>query len=126
MSRQTITEFLEARIAEDEALATSALGSLGVENNWWTWSDLKIKFPDLYRADAQHMEQQSPRRILAECAAKRGLVRSFNSCAAAERSTSDFGPRLVTSGMVKAFDISLKILAAVYRDHPDYRQEWSL
>jgi len=83
-----ISEFLEARIAEDEAGArVAAIEDGGV---WGSWTEL-----------------HNPARVLAECKAKRKLVADY------ARYEMYYGPNL------------FYVLAAVYADHPDYRQEWA-
>ena len=67
-----ITEFLEARIAEDE-LRANYYGPLAM----------------------------GTARVLAECAAKRAII-------------------------IYSPPKTIQYLAAVYADHPDYRQEWAL
>lgn len=129
MSRQTITEFLEARIAEDERVARSA--SPGP----WSYSDIasvaggtiydptvaiasvgydvdhvdsriRRTRPD-WQADAtgRHIARHDPARVLAECAAKRAILDEY-------------------TGSPSTFQI-VAHMAAVYSDHPDYQQEWA-
>jgi len=67
----------------------------------------------------------SPARVLAECAAKRAIIEQNQSYveAAAEREGIAFvGARC---GQEVTGDV-LKLFAAVYADHEDYRQEWAL
>jgi hypothetical protein len=71
-----ITDFLAARIDEDEALAE-------------TFSP--DSFPQLY---------PSPARVLAECEAKRRLIQVYND------------------------GYAVRVVAAVYADHPDWCEEW--
>jgi len=99
----TITEFLEARIAEDEyeanvCLAQYRRGEGGSSRRW--------------------------KRQLAECAAKRAIIEQHKRYAreAAENVGIAFvGAR---SGQEVTAD-SLKSLAAIYADHQDYQQEWA-
>lgn len=99
-----LAEFLLARIAEDEA--------------WW---------------HARHeVDPQVPRRMLAECEAKRRIVAwcgererihvpVFASDADAARA-SEFVP----GGLSHPADsVVLRLLALPYADHPDYRPEWA-
>jgi len=100
---QTITEFLEARIDEDEQRASSGWARLG-DSRWDTTE---------YGQDIL-----TPSAVLAECAAKRAIIAlhdlSLDPC--------------------DEFDASFKsvpcetllTIAAVYKDHPDYRQEWAV
>lgn len=86
----TIVDFLEARIAEDEARA---------------------RYPYL----ASHPDPLfSPARALAECSAKREIIRWW------------------TEGLIGYVRVDDELtnpllpLAAVYKDHPGYNQEWAL
>ncbi len=128
----TITEFLEARIAEDEETAMRA------DSGRWLPEDKGIsfefygdEFPDSEaqarlvadtKANQNHIAQWDPARVLAECAAKRAIIALADDVEYMDgRITSEWGgPNDGTA------DDILKALAAVYKDHPDYRQEWAL
>jgi len=102
MSTQTITEFLEARIAEDERHARMLAET--------------DRRPVLsLSATVNH-----PQRLLAECAAKRAIIDMWEDPA-------DIAPLLsdVDAGHVLATDSATRALAAVYKDHADYRKEWA-
>jgi hypothetical protein len=86
----TITEFLEARIAEDEARA---------------------RYPYLASSPDPLF---SPARILAECAAKREVMRWWTD--------GLIGYAVAEDGEMTN---PLLPLAAVYKDHPDYSPEWA-
>lgn len=120
----TITEFLLARIAEDEALARAADGSR------WRGEDKGITF-DVYsdkfddgeamarleadtRANQDHIINWSPPRVLAECAAKRTIVEDFR----------DLPPIPESVGQMEAGEWVCRELAAVYADHEDFDQSW--
>ena len=107
MSTLTITEFLEARIAEDEALATSAIRD-AEDRDLATWEVDALEIGGSLPGP-QMTARFSPARVLAECAAKRAMV---------ELSVN-------WDGYTRQTDI-LRTLAAVYKDHPDYREEWAL
>lgn len=83
----TLTQFLRARIAEDEATAR-------VANDW------------NFTAEA---------RVLAECEAKRRIVESAEFV----RDT----PSIHDDARTFMSNV-LRRLAAVYAEHPDYREEW--
>lgn len=97
MSTQTITEFLEARIAEDELAAYDLMG------------------------------EREGDRTLAECAAKRAIIEEHywrsaegaRGCGLCNYSR-DYGWE--ETGPCK----TVRALAAIYKDHPDYQQEWAL
>ena len=96
----TITEFLEARIAEDEAAA---------------------KFR---RQGDKFFDDERTLRMSAECAAKRRILSFYPGAMGAVKiddweSCGDSCAEWVAVCSVQA-------LAAVYADHPDYRQEWAL
>lgn len=133
MSTPTITEFLEARIAEDEAVVYNVMPA-DVETFYdGHWVNGPV----------------SSERLLAECAAKRAIIKQHEDWPVLvekkpefSEDTSDihsmtyrasqelawltereyvkrFGVQAPTTNMVKA-------LASVYADHPDYAQEWAL
>lgn len=91
----TITEFLLARIVEDEA--TLKRWSRGVLD------------PEISEIE----KRWQPERVLAECKAKRELVLWL-----------DDDP-LCHDGGWAYVDHVLQSLASVYSDHPDYRKEWA-
>jgi hypothetical protein len=105
----TLSEFLLARIAEDEQRArdfeehyararNGEYGRGGSEWNAPTWHGAEsIGF--------------LPARVLAECEAKRQVVEDFTEGGNSEE--EDNMLRWV-----------VKVLAGVYSDHPDYRDEW--
>jgi len=103
----TITEFLEARIAEDEIEARVCLASPEHTTRRWV-------------------------RMLAECKAKRVILKEHeldlhmsesycDTCAEWWKCELGEGPP-----PVKYPCPTVRALAAVYKDHPDYRQEWAL
>jgi hypothetical protein len=109
----TITEFLEARIAEDEAEA------MDVPLNGDLFDMSRLAFTPALRS-----------RVLAECAAKRAILAFDEDMQIWEPrlSSSDTDAGSFTMGAPKdphARHVT-RILAAVYADHPDYRQDWAL
>lgn len=98
-----ITEFLEARIDEDERSANDLMG------------------------------EREGDRVLAECAAKRAIIEAHPithdvvevstrikwgfACETCFR----YGDAVEDHGYCD----TLRALAAVYKDHPDYQQEWA-
>jgi len=134
-----LTEFLLARIAEDEAVARDAGGDewreADVEYGREAYSGLQVyrrngrPIAEAYLLDAtlgRHIARHDPARVLAECAAKRAIVAEhvayFEVCAVCydqdASSPGDF--------VMKAYPCdTLRALASVYADHPDYRSEWA-
>jgi hypothetical protein len=128
----TITEFLEARIAEDEAVARECEDSgrwsawrheEGLE--WWVSSE---NFGHVVttgyvgnndaRPNAEHMARWDPARVLAECAAKRAILAE---CRPGTLDDLDCSEDDQPAPMWVA-----RALAAVYSDHPDYDKDWTL
>jgi hypothetical protein len=102
----TITEFLLARIAEDEDDARHADRGFRV-----------VGFP-----------AGTPAHVLAECEAKRRIV-EFAAGASNDRASviSEFAVGRQQEAAMWADDPGEKILralAAVYSDHPDYDESW--
>lgn len=146
-----ISEFLEARIAEDEKQAQSAGGA---EQRWGAMTEETGNGENIYytvelagaidttiadmastqrigREQAEHIARHDPSRVLAQCAANRAVVRMHGDM------NSDFASENVPSICEVCHDYyrhdaeywpcpTLRALAAVYKDHPDYRDEWRL
>lgn len=99
---RTLTDFLLARIAEDEALAhisakRATVHSEGVEagedgGRWADWLNIPTA------------------RVLAECEAKRRQIAHLI--------------RFMEGDYAPWNEEQLQIMAAVYADHHDYRDEW--
>ncbi len=90
----TLSEFLLARIAEDE-------------ENWRDW-----------------LREESPgpwAQLLAECEAKRHLVELFVSADTHAKRHLDVPMLALTAG---AYESALRVLSRPYADHPDFRPEW--
>lgn len=100
-----ITEFLEARIAEDEAYAQQAGGDkYGWVDRWRVVTGLGCATESVITA---HTFRLNPARLLAEGEAKRAIIKlSVN-----------------WDGYTRNTDL-LRALAAVYKAHPDYLNEW--
>jgi hypothetical protein len=104
----TLTDFLLARIAEDEAVAR--------EKTMQTPMDCALEW-DSDRDYGERYLMVDPARVLAECEARRRIV---------ERAEHLHNPEGDT-GVAAAFGEAVyicAILAAVYADHPDYDEAW--
>ena len=101
----TLTEFLLARIAEDRHAAEHA--DWAMQGKWYADADDKVD---------EFVREFSPARVLAECEAKRRIVEQWERISTRLQVDLD-----QTQGWE-----TLRVLASVYSDHPDYRQEWRL
>lgn len=102
----TITEFLEARIAEDEISATMRECHRGGCDS--TPNEAGYSYP---------CGCGLPERMMAECAAKRAILAE---CRPGTLDDLDSGEDDQPAPMWVA-----RALASVYKDHPDYQQEWA-
>jgi hypothetical protein len=102
----SLTEFLLARIAEDEAAARGASHHSHLVQD--------------YERDNYGFLWVKTTRVLAECEAKRQIVGLDDS--ALRRHRSDGDASAIGAGLMR--DDVLRALASVYADHPDYREEW--
>jgi hypothetical protein len=113
-----IVEFLKARLDEDETIARDANTS----------PEMVTGIPRSYASApvAIHIARHHPERVLREVEAKRRIVHEYE----VEVDRGPAGSRLEFEarhgGILDAYRASLRILAAAYSDHPDYRQEWAL
>jgi hypothetical protein len=125
-----MARFVVERIDEDEAAAQAATHShwrvttdpLGVHVEHDQPTPLGRVAEGLGRdmgvdgkPDAEHIARHDPARVLAECEAKRQILRNRPDTRGDEGS----------DGLAEDYwDEAVKSLASVYADHPDYRQEW--
>lgn len=131
----TPTEFLLARIAEDEAVARASTPSPWAwdgedlqdsivstvvgpnrEDHYVITTDSRVYGPN--DATAEHIMAWAPHRVLAECAAKRQIVDRWRYF--------DAGREPYHADMADGILSTIRALAAVYETHPDYDPEWSL
>jgi hypothetical protein len=109
----SITDFLLARIAEDEEVAHHARGLLGMEAEWHTVEHLRGR--GLTVADARHVERWSSARALVECDAKRRIV---------EEHTGESIGDPMCRHLAAEPCATLRSLTLPYADHPDYDEAW--
>lgn len=103
----TLTDFLLARIDEDEDEAKAAMGPANSpmgddaadEVLWMARNE------GVAEAGIEHFARHDPARVLAECEAKRRIVEWYSG------SDPDDQP-------------VVKLLALPYAGHPDHREEW--
>jgi hypothetical protein len=159
-----ISDFLEARITEDEAAARPATpGPWEWEPETDGWGDCGpnlatvAKLPpykdgsqspvdtiigswghdangiSVEPANAAHIARHDPSRVLAECAAKRAIIAEHGPKEVASLDRATWGQPFVVCRVcavgprqVVAPCPTVRLVAAVYKDHPDYQQEWTL
>lgn len=100
-----LAEFLAARLGEDEAAAND-------ERIWFG------PFPEAIKESEGELIIQKE-RVLAEVAAKRAILARHAEAQGWSYPPGD-GDEAVQDELVTV----VRHLAAVYSDHPDYRQEW--
>jgi len=103
----TLTDFLLARIAEDEAAARHSL-----DGDIEYLPSLTTKHGDVIYLGVTH-----PARVLAECAAKRAIL--FDEVP--DGPTADY-----VGGWRDARMEYLRLLVQPYASHPDFDPEWLL
>jgi hypothetical protein len=129
----TITEFIRARLAEEEQTAQAAAGA-GVEVGVWTLSDAtatQVRDGNGNRVGGHtwphkgaHIALHDPARVLREIAARRAVLdMALTEQEAGDRYGAGFNE--ASEGWHDAQEHVLKQLASVYADHPDYDQEWA-
>ncbi|BCW68370.1 hypothetical protein NicSoilB4_31330 [Arthrobacter sp. NicSoilB4] len=107
MVAMNIVEFLEARIAEEEAAIRDGMFVVGT-------SDLPVDGTDGKGSLGERMQE--------ECAQKRAIIASWKE-AAGDEGIED--PREAQGTVAIARRAMLTILAGSYREHPDYDDGWS-
>ncbi|MFD8937309.1 DUF6221 family protein [Streptomyces sp. NPDC059578] len=126
-ARLDLIVFLRARLAEDEAVARAAGAGLGPA---WTYNCMCVialaegdqvatGSQDALEAErGDHIARHDPARVLREVEAKRALADDYERFVAERRRMMD--------GWDSYPEISpvLTAFAAIYADHPDYREEW--
>jgi len=131
----TLVEFLEARIAEDEREVDTAPDFIEDPDSarspgWGNRGDCPICGHFMFDGNESvtkegwwdHVETYHKRtRVLAECEAKRRIVKEIESTRRATLGITGGSARL---GVTYGLDVILRALALPYADHPDYRAEW--
>jgi hypothetical protein len=124
-----ITEFIAARLDEDEAAAQDAARGNPVpwslDHAWIRDATGEVVVCDEYRWGGSaftHIARHDPARALREVAAKRAIVEAYvqsRDILTDNRQAWD----LVRSA-VGAQRVTVMRLAAIYSGHSDYRAEW--
>ncbi len=145
-----LTEFLLARVAEDEAVALDAAaitglgwrqstsdvdgeprGGVEVALDEWGMTDTVVY--DECRPsveEAAHIAHWDPARVLAECEAKRKVVELHTEGVDYDQEGNRFSTGCNECGGDTYMTVvpwpcpTLRYLAQPYADHPDFREEW--
>lgn len=135
-----IVEFLEARIAEDEAVAKAARPGpwfhdsnltcgprvppddflMVPEDPSDTISPCNDKIPD---QDSRHIARHDPARILREVAAKRAIIKAYVDADIKAHDTYNFHEDIL-NGESNGLETAVETLAICWSDHPDFDEEW--
>lgn len=124
-----ISEFLAARIGEDERIAQGAARTDdGLGGNWapaaiagkWLNADARVD---------DHVAAHDPARVLREVAAKRKILTDYADCHGRELPAGvhdgrDPDEREIAQAIRDTLEVIVQDLAAAYSDHPDY-DPWS-
>ncbi|AHH20736.1 hypothetical protein NONO_c59600 [Nocardia nova SH22a] len=134
----TLEEFITERIADDDTAAMGASIEYGYEtwtadaNSVDTITESNVAHPvELTYNDAVavHVARQDPQRVHRHCEFARGLLDAYRTAVAARDSRNQHATNAFTAGQDAAAIMwlgwALQKTAAIWSDHPDYRQEWS-
>jgi len=114
----TLTEFLLARIAEDER---AALEAQGYEQSDRDGPRLIHACDYLGPELADHIARWSPERVLADCQAKRRIVEEYVDALKWDNTIAgDHG----IHGQRMGIEFAVRALALPYADHEQFQEEW--
>jgi hypothetical protein len=132
MSMDELIAFVTARLDEDEAVAKGTGGD-GPDGQWARREDeVGTGYGHLYDGRGEvvvydegapgdigfdHIASHDPAHVLREVEATRKLVQRFGAALAIRKEELDMGVAYLYGQMCDE--------AAVWSDHPDYRQEWA-
>ncbi|MET8630034.1 DUF6221 family protein [Kitasatospora sp. NPDC004669] len=111
-----VVTFLRARLQDDWNHARDAMMGSGQWRAERTVVvlDTGAEIADVFLGPADHIARFDPARVLAEVAAKRAIVDAYEG-------RQEVAP-LPT--LQNGLDTAVHLLASVYADHVDYREEW--
>ena len=129
-----LTAFLLDRITEDEEVARTARVNAGHWHQDPECPDVVLAAGDDFVGDVAgphivaHIARHDPHRVLAECAAKRRIVElHWESNARGWRAGGAPMPSRCAECRAVPFPCpTLRALASVYADHPDYDPGWAV
>lgn len=109
----TLTDFLLARIAEDE----------GGVRDWHLLSCDNLLCPEC-TAGPFPCNCPAPNRVLVDCEVKRWIIGTWASFESVKG--GDLTTTLTASGAAMGLGLAIRRLAFAYADHPDYQAEWAI
>lgn len=123
-----LTDFLLARIAEDEAVARQVQKKVDDgPSPLGYFEDAEGSSASAYFDRDYHQGGYTitAARVLAECEAKRRVVSNAITLNNQADAMGDDEPNHASfRGQALAWRVALRFLALPYADHPDYRDEW--
>lgn len=131
-----LTEFYAARLDETEAAARDSYYEgqrwITEEEGVYRWPDDELVQMADRKADARHIARHDPARVLREVEAGRKILADLPAYSKQRRDLRDhvYLPENAAyhSGHADGTDdaayYALRLLAAVYSDHPDYDEAW--
>jgi hypothetical protein len=135
-----LADFLRARLDEDEAVAqaTGAKSERELSLGRWTQVDMTVRseaghlvVKHSWPQEIAHIVRHDPARVLADVAAKRAIVDEHALLDPPPEPDDDWPLVCRRCEDRRRHDAmrwpcpTLRHLAAVYADHPDYDQEWA-
>ncbi|MEU4387243.1 DUF6221 family protein [Promicromonospora sp. NPDC023805] len=119
----TITEFLTARLDEDESIARTADSATSHPGE--AHGEPAVAAPFL--PEQRHIDRWSPTQVLVDIAAKRTIVETYEELGRVLAKALDSGSAdevAVTRNLFAGLQVAVLAHAMVFADHPDYRAEW--
>jgi hypothetical protein len=137
VSTDDLVAFIEARLADDQRMALAATPEHWSVEPWR--NDHNVEFlviADYHQgppaialkseADAAHIARHDPSRVLRDVEALRAVVEECKSTMDwVEELRREGDEALAYRAHVGSLLLVLKMFAAVWREHPDFRPEWS-
>lgn len=119
----TITEFLTARLDEDESIARAADSASSHPGE----ADGEPAVAAPLSPQQRHIDRWGPTQVLLDIAAKRTIVETYEELGRVLAKASDSGradEAAVTRNLFAGLQVAVLAHAMVFADHPDYRAEW--
>ncbi|WP_051942702.1 DUF6221 family protein [Streptacidiphilus rugosus] len=116
-SAAEVAAFLRARLQDDWNYARDAMTSSGC----WTAErtvvvlDTGAEIADVFLGPADHIARFDPARVMTDVDAKRAIVDAY------DHSPANAGAKVSSH---EGLHTAVLLLASVYADHADYREEW--